>query len=169
MLRIAKRSTWMISSGETSRVSTGSATELIGGLLWRYVQALAGNQNALSSRTPLRYLLTLSQWALGVFPSMPGFVSNVNNDIQVSLGWTRVYYLSFLVGLAISSIVFIALHHFFPAPSVKDFVLNPATSREVMAKYQARWDATEDSGCGVPTESVLPKDVRDVDSFPKDV
>ncbi len=92
---------------------------------------------------------------------MPGFVSNVNNNFQVSLGWTRVYYLSFLVGFAISSVVFIALHHFFPAPSVKDFVLRPTTSRQFMAEYQDRWDATEDSGSGIPTESVLPKDVRD--------
>ncbi|KAJ9610457.1 hypothetical protein H2200_005234 [Cladophialophora chaetospira] len=108
-------------------------------------------------------------WALGVFPSMPGFVSNVNFDIHVSIGWTRVYYLSFLVGFAISAVVFVALHHFFPAPNVKDFVLSPATHREVMAEYQAKWDATEYSESGVPTESVVPKDARDVESFPKDI
>jgi hypothetical protein len=100
---------------------------------------------------------------------MPGFVSNVNNSIHVSIGWTRVYYLSFLVGFAIAAVVFVALHHFFPAPNVKDFVLSPASHREVMAEYQTKWDATEESGSGVPGESVLTKDGRDLEGFPKDI
>ncbi|EXJ56818.1 hypothetical protein A1O7_07162 [Cladophialophora yegresii CBS 114405] len=108
-------------------------------------------------------------WAISVFPCMPGFVSNVNNDIHISIGWTRVYYLSFLVGFAIAAVVFVALHHFFPAPSVKDFVLGPATAKQVMAEYQARWDATEENGIAIPSETVVPKDAHDVESFPKDI
>jgi nucleobase:cation symporter-1, NCS1 family len=105
---------------------------------------------------------------LGVFPSMPGFVANVNASIHVSLGWTRVYYLSFLVGFSIAAVVYIALHRFFPAPSVKDFVLSPATHKEVMAEYQERWDATEENG-GVPGERVVPKNVQEIEEFPKDI
>ena len=100
---------------------------------------------------------------------MPGFVSNVNNSITVSIGWTRVYYLSFLVGFGISFVVYVALHYFFPAPNLKDFVLSPASSREVMREYQERWDATEDNGSGVPGERVVPKDVRDLERLPKDI
>jgi hypothetical protein len=120
--------------------------------------------------------LTHYQWALGVFPSMPGFISNVNNRITVSLGWTHVYYISFLVGFSISAVCFIALHHFFPAPMVKDFVLSPQSRRENMAYYQEKWDLTEQTGTSVPVngESVLPnKDasLRDgeLEGFPKDV
>ncbi|KIW87755.1 uncharacterized protein Z519_11729 [Cladophialophora bantiana CBS 173.52] len=113
-------------------------------------------------------------WACGVFPSMPGFISNVNNSIHVSLGWTHAYYISFLVGFSIAAVVFVALHHFLPAPAVKDFVLNPQTSRQVMAEAQAAWDATEEmmttgSDSSVPSQSVLPKDVQDVEGFPKDI
>jgi hypothetical protein len=66
-------------------------------------------------------------------------------------------------------VVFIALHHFFPAPSVKDFVLSPATAEQVMAEYQARWDATEETVSGIPSESVVPKDIRDLEGFPTDI
>jgi hypothetical protein len=38
-----------------------------------------------------------------------------------------------------------------------------------MAEYQARWDATEEAGGSVPSESVMPKDIRDLEGFPKDI
>ena len=100
---------------------------------------------------------------------MPGFVSNVSNGIHVSIGWTRVYYISFLVGFGIAAVVFVALHHFFAAPNVKDVVLRQATHKQVMAEYQAKWDATEETGSGVPQESFLPKEVNDLEGFPKAV
>lgn len=100
---------------------------------------------------------------------MPGFVSNVNNSIVVSIGWTRVYYLSFLVGFSIAAVVFVALHHFFPAPNVKAFVLSPATHKETMIEYRDKWDAMADTGAGVASQSVHPKDVQDLESFPKEI
>lgn len=103
------------------------------------------------------------QWACGVAPMMPGFISNVNNGVTVSIGWTRLYYISFLIGFCIAAVIFIALHHFFPAPSVKDFVNSPASKKEVMADAQTRWD-----GEVVVGERVLPKDVQDVEQLPKD-
>ena len=100
---------------------------------------------------------------------MPGFISNVNNSIHVSIGFTHFYYLSFLAGFCISATVFIALHHFFPPPEVKDFVLTAATHRQVMAEYQHKWDVIGEgrSGSDVPGENVVPKDVQEVDGFPK--
>ncbi|KAL6246430.1 hypothetical protein RBB50_006666 [Rhinocladiella similis] len=103
-------------------------------------------------------------WALGVFPSMPGFISNVNNSITVSIGWTRLYYISFLVGFSISAVTFVALHQFFPAQAVKDFVARPETAKETMLDAQTRWDNE-----GVPIQSVLPKDVQDIETLPKDI
>ncbi|KAK6383952.1 hypothetical protein LTS17_003244 [Exophiala oligosperma] len=104
-------------------------------------------------------------WALGVFPSMPGFISNVNSSITVSIGWTRLYYISFLVGFSISAVTFVALHHFFPAQAVREFVARPETAKETMLDAQTRWD---NEGF-VPTQSVLPKDVQDIETLPKDI
>jgi NCS1 family nucleobase:cation symporter-1 len=101
---------------------------------------------------------------LGVFPSLPGFLSNVNYSISVSIGWTRLYYISFLVGFSISAVVFIALHHFFPAHGVKEFVTGPETAAETMLDAQSRWDGESIAG-----ESVLPKDIQDVETLPKDI
>ena len=95
---------------------------------------------------------------------MPGFISAVNNNIKVSIGWTRLYYLCFLAGFAISATVFIALNYFFPAPGVKDFVMSPATRKEVMAESQAKWD-----GEAVQNHYESPDDVEAVEQFPKDV
>lgn len=95
---------------------------------------------------------------------MPGFVSNVNTTISVSIGWTRLYYISFLVGFSISAVVFVALHQFFPAPSIKDFVLSPMTAEQIMADAQARWD-----GESVQNQNVFSKDVQDVEGMPKDI
>ncbi|KAI1627487.1 allantoin permease [Exophiala viscosa] len=103
-------------------------------------------------------------WALGVFPSMPGFVSNVNTSISVSIGWTRVYYISFLVGFSISAVVYVGLHHFFPAPNVKDFVLSPTMAKQTMADAQTGWDNES-----VQSQSVLPKDVQDLEELPKEI
>lgn len=95
---------------------------------------------------------------------MPGFISNVNNSITVSIGWTRLYYISFLVGFSISAVTFVALHQFFPAQAVKDFVARPETAKETMLDAQTRWDNE-----GVPIQSVLPKDVQDIETLPKDI
>jgi phosphotransferase system glucose/maltose/N-acetylglucosamine-specific IIC component len=104
---------------------------------------------------------------------MPGFISNVNNNVTVAVGWTRVYYISFLVGFSIAAVVYVGLHYIFPAPSVRDFVMRPTTARQVMRDAEERWDAIG-LGAGedyIPEESVKPKDVdeRDVEGFPKNI
>lgn len=83
------------------------------------------------------------QWAMGVWPSMPGFVAAVNSSVTVSIGWTRLYYISFLVGTAISALTYSALHYFFPAPSVKDYLLQAPPRRVVQAQFTAKWDGEE--------------------------
>ncbi len=93
---------------------------------------------------------------------MPGFISAVKPSIKVPIGATRLYYICFLNGFAISSVVFVALHHFFPAKSHRAFVDDPSTARENMLRYQERWDATGDINDDAPG-----KDVEDVLEMPK--
>ena len=83
------------------------------------------------------------QWVMGVWPSMPGFVAAVNSSIKVPLGWTHLYYISFLVGTAISAVCFVALHHFFPVHEIRDYVRSAPSRREVQAEYRAKWDGEE--------------------------
>lgn len=74
---------------------------------------------------------------------MPGFVAAVNTDIKVSIGWTRLYYVSFLVGTTISALFFIALHHFFPVSAINNYLATSPSRREVQAEYRAKWDGEE--------------------------
>src|SRR5882757_5773004 len=124
----------MICTGGTRPVSTGLRGVLIGGRRSQYANPipyeLLGN---------LADMFSL-QWACGVGPSMPGFISNVNNNAHVSIGWTRLYYMSFLVGFSIAAVIYVTLHRLLPAPSVKDFVMSPATKKQVMRESQAKWD-----------------------------
>lgn len=85
----------------------------------------------------------LTQWVLGVWPSMPGFVAAVNSTIKVSIGWTHLYYISFLVGTAISALAFIALHRFFPVRPIRDYVNSAPSRRIVQSEYRAKWDGEE--------------------------
>jgi nucleobase:cation symporter-1, NCS1 family len=80
-------------------------------------------------------------WICGVAPSMPGFISAVSPGVKVPIGATRLYYICFLNGLAISAVVFIALNYIFPARQLKAFVDGPATAKETIKEYRARWDA----------------------------
>ena len=93
---------------------------------------------------------------------MPGFISAVNPSINVPVGATRLYYICFLNGFAISSVVFVALHYFFPAKSHRAFVDDPSTAKENMQKYVERWDAAGDVG-----DDAIGKDVEDVLEMPK--
>jgi len=74
---------------------------------------------------------------------MPGFVAAVNTSIKVPIGWTRLYYISFLVGTAISALFFAAFHHFFPVHGIKDYVNSAPSRREVQAEFRAKWDGEE--------------------------
>ena len=93
---------------------------------------------------------------------MPGFISAVQPSIKVPIGATRLYYICFLNGFAISSVVFILLHRFFPAKSHQAFVDDRLTARATMAKYQEKWDATGDV-------AEPGKDVEEVLEMPKDL
>ena len=94
---------------------------------------------------------------------MPGFISAVNTSITIPIGCTRLYYICFLNGFAISSVVFITLHRFFPAPMQKDFVDSPVDKRQVMREYQEKWDMTEVT---VEQINVHGKDEEDVLEIP---
>lgn len=93
---------------------------------------------------------------------MPGFISAVNPSITVPIGATSLYYICFLNGFAISSVVFVALHRIFPAPSHQAFVEGPSTAKETMQRYQTKWDATGDMADDFAT-----KDIEDVREMPK--
>jgi hypothetical protein len=92
---------------------------------------------------------------------MPGFISAVNPSIKVPIGATRLYYICFLNGFAISSVVLIALHRFFPSRSHREFVNDSWTAKETMAFYQDRWDHTGEVEPDKEVEAVIemPKDV----------
>ena len=79
-------------------------------------------------------------WACGVAPSMPGFIASVNPSVHVPVGCTRIYYMCFLLGFAISSVVFVFLHTVFPAHQVRDFVRSSPKSNELVYMYRNRWD-----------------------------
>ena len=104
-------------------------------------------------------------WVCGAAPSMPGFISAVNPSIKVPIGATRLYYICFLNGFAISSVMYVALHYFFPAQSLKEFVDSPATRHETMSEYQEKWDLTE-PGSG---EDTVGKELETVMEMPKEV
>ncbi|KAJ7277845.1 permease for cytosine/purines, uracil, thiamine, allantoin-domain-containing protein [Mycena rebaudengoi] len=59
----------------------------------------------------------LVAWALGVFPTMPGFVMAVQ-DAKAYNGWIRIFNIAFFVGLAISFIAFWMICNISPPPGV---------------------------------------------------
>ena len=74
-------------------------------------------------------------WALGTFSSLPGFVVNVNPQVEVAAGWSHVYSICFITGVGISFVVFILLHYLFPAPSLQAWVASQPSARETMRFY----------------------------------
>ncbi|KIY48482.1 allantoin permease [Fistulina hepatica ATCC 64428] len=79
-------------------------------------------------------------WALGVFPSLPGFVAAVNTSVVVSDGWMHVYYICFLSGFAISAFVFVLLHTVFPANRVKEYVRTAPAPHVLQEEFREKWD-----------------------------
>ncbi|KAJ7191410.1 permease for cytosine/purines, uracil, thiamine, allantoin-domain-containing protein [Mycena pura] len=59
----------------------------------------------------------LVAWALGVFPTMPGFVMTLQ-DAKAYNGWIRIFNIAFFVGLAISFIAFWMICKISPPPGV---------------------------------------------------
>ena len=72
---------------------------------------------------------------------MPGFIAAVNLSVHVPVGFTHLYSICFLSGFAISSTVFVALHHFLPARNMQDWVHSGQTSREVIDYYRETCDS----------------------------
>lgn len=50
---------------------------------------------------------------IAIFPSMPGFVCAVNGA-PIAVGWTRIYQLSYFVGMTIAGVLYYGLCHYFP-------------------------------------------------------
>lgn len=58
-------------------------------------------------------------FAMGVWPLMPGFIQTVTADGEPALnGWTRLYHLTFLIGLALSFSTFWLLNYISPPPGL---------------------------------------------------
>ncbi|KAL1693530.1 permease for cytosine/purines, uracil, thiamine, allantoin-domain-containing protein [Schizophyllum commune] len=92
-------------------------------------------------------------WVLGVFPSMPGFCADVTPEtVVVSESWTRVYYLSWLLGCAISGSVHLSLSKIWPPPGVGE-----ADLVDVYETYEAGvYDGSgKDGGKGLDEEEVV--------------
>jgi NCS1 family nucleobase:cation symporter-1 len=60
-------------------------------------------------------------WFCGWVPLLPGLIHLVTPSIQVSVGATRLYSLSFVIGLCMSFVVHLALNTIFPPPGLQDF------------------------------------------------
>ena len=75
---------------------------------------------------------------------MPGFISAVSPGVTVPIGATRLYYICFLNGCAISALIFVALNYAFPAKKLKAYVRGPESWREARIEFQDRWDALAD-------------------------
>jgi NCS1 family nucleobase:cation symporter-1 len=54
---------------------------------------------------------------VAIFPSMPGFVCAVNGD-PIAVGWTRLYQLSYFIGITIAGLLYWTLCKFFPPPGL---------------------------------------------------
>ncbi|KPI36855.1 Uridine permease [Cyphellophora attinorum] len=60
-------------------------------------------------------------WAMGVWPTLPGFAQFVQHGALDTLpGWSYLYYISYPFGLTVSILVFVALNKFFPVSGLGD-------------------------------------------------
>ncbi|PTB50692.1 hypothetical protein M431DRAFT_94416 [Trichoderma harzianum CBS 226.95] len=79
-------------------------------------------------------------WAVGVAPTLPGFIAAVNLSVSLPAGMTELYYINYLYGFVSSAVVYSVLHWIFPAKAVDDFVRTAPTAREVQQYYTDRWE-----------------------------
>ncbi|KAL1758225.1 permease for cytosine/purines, uracil, thiamine, allantoin-domain-containing protein [Schizophyllum commune] len=92
-------------------------------------------------------------WVLGVFPSMPGFCADVTPEtVVVSESWTRVYYLSWLLGCAISGSVHLLLSKLWPPPGVGEVDLFDVYETYKAGVYSG---SGKDSGKGLDEGEVV--------------
>ena len=82
-------------------------------------------------------------WILGTFPSLPGFIANVNPKVEVAVGRSHIYSICFVTGVGISFVVFILLHYLFPAPSLQAWVASQPSAREAVRFYNEMYDLKE--------------------------
>ena len=73
-------------------------------------------------------------WALGTFPSLPGFIASVNPKVGMAVGLSHVISIYFFTGVGISFVVFILLHYLFPAPSLQAWVASQPSARKTMCE-----------------------------------
>jgi len=85
------------------------------------------------------------QWLFRVIPSFPSFLASISSTISVPNGFTKLYYLCFLLGLFIAGFVYALLHYVFPAPLLQAFVGSSSSPRDLMAKYEEEWDSRDTS------------------------
>ncbi|KAM5467015.1 hypothetical protein MauCBS54593_005635 [Microsporum audouinii] len=83
-------------------------------------------------------------WICGTVPSLPGFVTSVNANVQVPLGFTRIYQLCFLVGFGISASVYTALHLAFPDAKLQQYVSTAASPAVLIQEYRDSLDQEDD-------------------------
>lgn len=94
---------------------------------------------------------------------MPGFISAVSPGVTVPIGATRLYYICFLNGCAISALIFVALNYAFPAKKLKAYVHGPESWREARIEFRDRWDTLADDHAATSTT----KEVEVVQEIPK--
>lgn len=60
-------------------------------------------------------------WVVGFAPQLPGFINAMNPRTTVPVGCTRLYYLAFPLGFAISFLVYVALNRISPLAGLGEF------------------------------------------------
>ncbi|KAL3422118.1 NCS1 nucleoside transporter [Phlyctema vagabunda] len=60
-------------------------------------------------------------WVTGFASQLPGFINAIEPSITVPVACTRLYYLAFLLGAAISALVHYALNRIWPPPGMGDY------------------------------------------------
>ncbi|CAL9728857.1 allantoin permease [Monosporozyma unispora] len=70
-----------------------------------------GNRYGFNWRALVAYLC-------GIAPNLPGFIHDVGNNINISDGAIRLYYLGYPVGFFIAAVIYLTLCWFFPVPGV---------------------------------------------------
>ncbi|KAL7936487.1 permease for cytosine/purines, uracil, thiamine, allantoin domain-containing protein [Trichoderma chlorosporum] len=97
-------------------------------------------------------------WAVGVAPTLPGFIAAVNLSVSMPAGMTELYYINYLYGFLSSAIVYSLLHWIFPATAVDEYVKAAPSAKEVQRYYTDRWEVNlaeashvleEDDGSGI--------------------
>ncbi|AET39066.1 uracil permease Ecym_3603 [Eremothecium cymbalariae DBVPG len=66
-----------------------------------------GNKFGINFRALVAYIC-------GLVPNIPGFIATVADDVHVSEGAIKLYYLNYWVGFSLSFVIYLVMCHFFP-------------------------------------------------------